>query len=332
MKKIVLAVGSALVLFSCAVQNPQKVYESSLKSISAENLKRDLYIIASDEMQGRDTGSPGQKKAGEYMINQYKKNGIGHPPSMSSYYQKVPSEYMSKRKKINDSENILAYIEGSEKPNEIIVVSAHYDHVGMNNGQIYNGADDDGSGTVGVMAIAEAFHKAKKTGHGPKRSILFLHVTGEEKGLFGSSYYSDNPIFPLANTVADLNIDMIGRVDPLHKDNPNFVYVVGSEMLSSQLKEAVEKANKATHNLYLDYKYDDPKDPDRIYYRSDHYNFAKHNIPIAFFFDGIHEDYHKPTDTPDKIDYPLLMKRTQLVFTIAWDLANRPDRIVVDKK
>ena len=332
MKKIVLAVGSALVLFSCAVQNPQKVYESSLKSISAENLKRDLYIIASDEMQGRDTGSPGQKKAGEYMISQYKKNGIGHPPSMSSYYQKVPSEYMSKRKKINDSENILAYIEGSEKPNEIIVVSAHYDHVGMNNGQIYNGADDDGSGTVGVMAIAEAFHKAKKAGHGPKRSILFLHVTGEEKGLFGSSYYSDNPIFPLANTVADLNIDMIGRVDPLHKDNPNFVYVVGSEMLSSQLKEAVEKANKATHNLYLDYKYDDPKDPDRIYYRSDHYNFAKHNIPIAFFFDGIHEDYHKPTDTPDKIDYPLLMKRTQLVFTIAWDLANRPDRIVVDKK
>jgi len=332
MKKIVLAVGSALVLFSCAVQNPQKVYESSLKSISAENLKRDLYIIASDEMQGRDTGSPGQKKAGEYMINQYKKNGIGHPPSMSSYYQKVPSEYMSKRKKINDSENILAYIEGSEKPNEIIVVSAHYDHVGMNNGQIYNGADDDGSGTVGVMAIAEAFHKAKKAGHGPKRSILFLHVTGEEKGLFGSSYYSDNPIFPLANTVADLNIDMIGRVDPLHKDNPNFVYVVGSEMLSSQLKEAVEKANKATHNLYLDYKYDDPKDPDRIYYRSDHYNFAKHNIPIAFFFDGIHEDYHKPTDTPDKIDYPLLMKRTQLVFTIAWDLANRPDRIIVDKK
>ncbi|AQW91486.1 M28 family peptidase [Elizabethkingia anophelis] len=332
MKKIVLAVGSALVLFSCAVQNPQKVYESSLKSISAENLKRDLYIIASDEMQGRDTGSPGQKKAGEYMINQYKKNGIGHPPSMSSYYQKVPSEYMSKRKKINDSENILAYIEGSEKPNEIIVISAHYDHVGMNNGEIYNGADDDGSGTVGVMAIAEAFHKAKKAGHGPKRSILFLHVTGEEKGLFGSSYYSDNPIFPLANTVANLNIDMIGRVDPLHKDNPNFVYVVGSEMLSSQLKEAVEKANKATHNLYLDYKYDDPKDPDRIYYRSDHYNFAKHNIPIAFFFDGIHEDYHKPTDTPDKIDYPLLMKRTQLVFAIAWDLANRPDRIVVDKK
>ncbi|HBN6703729.1 TPA: M28 family peptidase [Elizabethkingia anophelis] len=332
MKKIVLAVGSALVLFSCAVQNPQKVYESSLKSISAENLKRDLYIIASDEMQGRDTGSPGQKKAGEYMINQYKKNGIGHPPSMSSYYQKVPSEYMSKRKKINDSENILAYIEGSEKPNEIIVISAHYDHVGMNNGEIYNGADDDGSGTVGVMAIAEAFHKAKKAGHGPKRSILFLHVTGEEKGLFGSSYYSDNPIFPLANTVANLNIDMIGRVDPLHKDNPNFVYVVGSEMLSSQLKEAVENANKATHNLYLDYKYDDPKDPDRIYYRSDHYNFAKHNIPIAFFFDGIHEDYHKPTDTPDKIDYPLLMKRTQLVFAIAWDLANRPDRIVVDKK
>ena len=332
MKKLMLVVGSATILFSCAVNNPQKVYDSALKSITAENLKKDLYVIASDEMEGRDTGSEGQKKAGRYMIAQYEKHGISHPPSMSSFYQPVPSAYMSKRKTIPDSENILAFIEGSEKPNEIVVVSAHYDHVGMQGGKIHPGADDDGSGTVAVMAIAQAFQKAKKAGKGPKRSILFLHVTAEEKGLFGSSYYSDNPVFPLANTVVDLNIDMVGRIDPLHKDNPNFVYVVGSDMLSSQLKEVIERKNKEVSNLFLDYKYDDPKDPDRIYYRSDHYNFAKHNIPIAFFFDGIHEDYHKPTDTPDKIDYPLLQKRAQLVFAAAWDLANRPDRIVVDKK
>ncbi|QCX52586.1 M28 family metallopeptidase [Elizabethkingia sp. JS20170427COW] len=331
MKKLFLTMGIAMMVSSCAVSS-QKVYQKSLNSISVENLKRDLFTIAGDEMEGRDTGSEGQKKAGRYMIEQYQKAGIGFPPSLGSYYQKVPSEFMSKRKKINDSENILAYIQGSEKPEEVIVISAHYDHVGIEDGKIHPGADDDGSGTVAVMAIAEAFQKAKKMGMGPKRSILFLHVTGEERGLFGSSYYSENPVFPLANTVADLNIDMIGRVDPEHEKTPNFVYVVGSEMLSSQLKEAIERVNKAGENLILDYKYDDPNDPERIYYRSDHYNFAKHGIPSAFFFNGVHEDYHKPGDTPDKINYPLLMKRAKLIFATAWDLANRPDRIVVDKK
>lgn len=331
MKRILFTFGAAFLLASCASVTPQKAFQSSLESITPDHLKKDLYVIASPEMEGRDTGSEGQKKAGRYLIGRYEKASIGHPPTMDSYYQKVPSEFMSKRSKIPDSENILAFIEGSEKPDEIIVVSGHYDHLGIRNGKLYPGADDDGSGTVAVLAIAEAFQKAKNRGLGPKRSILFLHVTGEERGLLGSSYYSENPVFPLANTVADLNIDMIGRIDPEHKGNDNYVYVVGSDMLSSQLRQVLEGENEKLSNLDLDYKFDDPKDPMRIYYRSDHYNFAKHNIPIAFFFDGIHEDYHKPTDTPDKIDYPLLAKRAQLVFAMAWNLANRSDRIVVDK-
>ena len=309
-----------------------KGFKDAYNSITSAELKENLYVIADDKMEGRDTGSAGQKKAGEYMIEQYKKNGIGFPPALGSYYQKVPSESMKKYgETLPDSENILAFIEGSEKSNEIIVVSAHYDHVGMKKGEVYNGADDDGSGTVALLEIAEAFQQARKAGKSPKRSVLFLHVTGEEHGLLGSKYYSENPIFPLSNTVANLNIDMIGRCD---KDNcgKDYVYVIGSEMLSSELKKINENANSTNTKLFLNYKYDDPNDPQRLYYRSDHYNFAKHGIPVAFFFDGIHEDYHQPTDDPEKIDYNALQKRAQLVFATAWELANRKDRIVVDKK
>lgn len=349
MKKLLIPLFSVVILVSCetakvvgdrkdsqqtsSLEVGDKAFLSAYKMIQAGELKKNLYVIASDEMEGRDTGSPGQKKAGEYIINYYKKIGVSYPKGLGSYYQKVPSEFMKKRGGGNlpDSENILAFIEGTEKPDEIIVVSAHYDHVGTQNGVVYNGADDDGSGTVAVMEIAKAFQSAKKAGKGPKRSILFLHVTGEEHGLFGSEYYADNPIFPLANTVVNLNIDMIGRDDPDNRGK-DYVYVIGSEMLSSELKVINEAANKKTNNLELNYKYDDPNDPNRLYYRSDHYNFAKNNIPVAFFFDGIHEDYHKPTDDPEKIDYPLLEKRTQLVFTTAWEIANRTDRIVIDKK
>lgn len=328
-------VGFALLQSCSTVKNftyEGKGFKDAYKSISLEDLKTNLYVIAADDMEGRDTGSAGQKKAGVYMIDQYKKNGIGFPAALGSYYQKVPSEMMKKYgEALPDSENIMAYIEGSEKPNEVIVISAHYDHVGTKNGVVFNGADDDGSGTVAVMEIAKAFQEAKKKGYGPKRSVLFLHVTGEEHGLFGSEFYSENPVFPLANTVADLNIDMIGRDDPENRGK-QYVYVIGSEMLSSELKKINVAANEKTVNLELNYKYDDPKDPQRLYYRSDHYNFAKHNIPVAFFFDGIHEDYHKSTDDADKIDYPLLQKRTQLVFATAWELANRADRIKVDGK
>lgn len=305
-----------------------------MNTITAADLKTHLYIVASDEMEGRNTGEPGQKKAGNYLINQYKANGISYPKGADSFYQEVPSEFMARAfsPKLNDSENVWAFIEGSEKPDEILVISAHYDHVGMKNGQVYNGADDDGSGTVSLLEIAQAFMEAKKDGYGPKRSILFLHVTGEEHGLHGSRYYSENPLFPLENTIADLNIDMIGRRDTDHSSNGNYVYVIGSDKISTELHNINETANKKYTKLDLDYKYNDENDPNRFYYRSDHYNFAKKGIPIIFYFNGVHADYHKPTDTPDKIEYDLLAKRAQLAFVTAWELANRENRPAVDKK
>ena len=213
-----------------------------------------------------------------------------------------------------------------------MVLSAHYDHVGIKNGEVYNGADDDGSGTVALLEIAEAFEIAKKEGHGPKRSILFLHATGEEHGLHGSRFYSENPLFPLKNTITDINIDMIGRRDEAHDSSNDYVYLIGADRLSTDLNNICTAANEKYVHLKLDYKYNDPMDPNRFYERSDHYNFAKHGIPAVFLFNGVHADYHQKTDTPDKIEYDALAKRAQYAFTIAWELANRENRPVVDKK
>ncbi|TJY35812.1 M28 family peptidase [Pontimicrobium aquaticum] len=231
------------------------------------------------------------------------------------------------------SENVAAMITGSEKPDEYIVISSHLDHIGINSkGEINNGADDDGSGTVSLLEIAEAFKTAADKGHGPKRSVIFLHVTGEEKGLLGSRYYTDyEPLKPLANTVANLNIDMVGRIDPKREGDRNYIYLIGADKLSTELHEISEEVNKTFTNIELDYTYNDENDPNRFYYRSDHYNFAKNNIPIIFYFNGTHDDYHRHTDTPDKINYDLLENRSRLVFHTAWELANRAERIVVDK-
>jgi Zn-dependent M28 family amino/carboxypeptidase len=231
------------------------------------------------------------------------------------------------------SENVAAMITGSEKPDEYIILSAHLDHVGMHDGEVYNGADDDGSGTVAILEIAEALKSAQDNGQGPKRSVIFLHVTGEEKGLLGSQYYTDyDPIVPLAQTVANLNIDMIGRTDPKRLEGKrNYIYLIGSDKLSTDLHNVSEEVNTKYTNIELDYTYNDENDPNRFYYRSDHYNFAKNNIPIIFYFNGTHEDYHKATDTPDKIEYDLLENRTRLVFYTAWELANRDEAVRVDK-
>ncbi len=328
-----------LLLTNCATKHvaTKEVVISNknyINAISSESLKTNLTIIASDEMEGRDTGSEGQKKAGRYIIDFYKNHGISFPKGASDYYQHIPAAFLNAKynENLNDSENIWAFIEGSEKSNEIVVISAHYDHVGIKNGEVYNGADDDGSGTVAIMEIAAAFQKAKNEGHGPKRSVLILHMTGEEHGLHGSRYYSENPLFPLANTVADVNIDMIGRRDEFHKESNNYVYVIGSDYLSSDLYNICESANKELIHLTIDYKYNDKKDPNRFYYRSDHYNFAKNGIPSVFLFNGTHADYHKATDEVSKIEFDALTKRTQYGFAIAWEIANRKDKLVVDKK
>ncbi|WP_133274267.1 M28 family peptidase [Hymenobacter radiodurans] len=235
-------------------------------------------------------------------------------------------------KKLEDftTENVLGYLEGTDKKDELLVVSAHYDHIGIVDGEVNNGADDDGSGTVSVIEMAQAFTQAKKDGHGPRRSILFLTVTGEEKGLLGSEYYTDHPVFPLEKTIADLNIDMVGRTDKEHEGKGDYVYVIGSDKLSSELHAINEAANKKYTNIDMDYRFNDPEDPNRFYYRSDHYNFAKHKIPVAFYFNGVHDDYHAAGDEVEKIEFPKMEKRAQLVFYTAWELANRDNRIVVD--
>jgi len=338
MKKIVLF-ASVLSFIACGSSKnamdeniDQAVKYAS--TITAKDLGAHLFTYASDDFEGRNTGEPGQKKAVEYLKDFYIAQGIKSPMGNNDYFQEVPEEWLannSRRGKLKASENLLAFIEGSEKPEEIIVISAHLDHVGVNNGEIYNGADDDGSGTVALLEIAEAFKMAADAGKGPKRSILFLHVTGEEKGLLGSKYYTQNPTFPLANTVCNLNIDMIGRIDARHKEDPNYVYLIGSDKLSTELHTLSENINKKYMNINLDYKYNDENDPNRFYYRSDHYNFAKNNVPIIFYFNGTHVDYHQPTDTPDKINYELLENRAKLVFHTAWEIANKETRIIADK-
>jgi Zn-dependent M28 family amino/carboxypeptidase len=322
--------GTKDIIVSKSSSNPTKY----LNTITADELKAHLYIVANDSMEGRETGSVGQKKAGKYLISQYQKNKIPFPKGAQNYYQHIPAAFLNAKRNENlpDSENIWAYIEGSEKPDEVVVISAHYDHVGIKKGEVYNGADDDGSGTVALLEIAQAFEIAKKEGYGPKRSILILHVTGEEHGLHGSRYYSENPLFPLKNTVADINIDMIGRRDEFHPNSNNYVYLIGADRLSTELNIICTLANEKYIHLDLDYKYNARMDPNHFYERSDHYNFAKNGIPSVFIFNGTHADYHRKTDTPDKIEYDALAKRAQLAFTIAWELANREEKIVVDKK
>jgi Zn-dependent M28 family amino/carboxypeptidase len=230
--------------------------------------------------------------------------------------------------------NVLGVVEGTDLKSEVVVLSAHYDHVGMTpDGQINNGADDDGSGTVAVMEMARAFAEAAKNGIPPRRTMVFLLVTGEERGLLGSRYYTDfDPIFPLENTVTNINIDMIGRLDTEHENNGirDYIYPIGSAFLSTELKMIIDYTNVTYTNLKLDYRFDDPEDTNRFYFRSDHYNFAKHGIPVVFMFNGVHADYHKPTDTIDKIEWDVFEKRTHLIFFTAWDLAHRNRKPIVD--
>lgn len=255
----------------------------------------------------------------------------------------IPVAFTSKSTEVPlRAENVLGFLEGSDPKlkNEVLVLTSHYDHIGMLDDpnakdKINNGADDDGSGTTGVLLIAEAFANAKKAGKGPKRSILFMTVVGEEKGLLGSEWYAENPVFPIENTIANLNTDMIGRIGEEYlgkPDSANYIYSVGSFKLSTELGKLSETINETYTKMKLDYKYDDPKDPNQIYYRSDHYNFAKLGIPVIFFYDGmLQQDYHKPGDEVDKINFELLAKRAHLTYYTAWELANRPNRVVVDK-
>lgn len=318
-------------IFSSALSFAQ--YEEAqpfAESIDRQDLKELLYVYASDFFQGRETGTLGQKRAVTFLKEFYQTRGIAAAKGTEDYFQKM--ELTIKGEAVS-TENVVSIIEGSTMPEEYVVISSHLDHEGIKKGEIYNGADDDGSGSVALLEIAEAFQKAAEAGKGPQRSVIFLHVSGEEKGLLGSKYYTDNPLYPLANTIANFNIDMVGRTDPKRdSDNRNYIYLIGSDRLSTELHEISEAANKATTNIELDYTFNAEDDPNRFYFRSDHYNFAKNNIPVIFYFNGTHADYHKPSDTVEKIEFDLLEERARLVFYTAWEVANRKDRIVVDKK
>jgi Zn-dependent M28 family amino/carboxypeptidase len=241
------------------------------------------------------------------------------------------------------TQNVVAVWEGSDPnlKNEYVAVGAHYDHVGIcapaSADPICNGADDDGSGTTAMLAMAEALARAKQR---PKRSVLFVWHCGEEKGLWGSRYFAENPTVPLDRIVTQLNMDMIGRskkdgdTNPRNQtlSGPNTVYVIGSKMMSTELGELSEKVNTSYLNLQYDYKYDDPADPNRFFFRSDHINYARKGIPIIFFFDGVHEDYHRAGDEPQKIDYEKMQRVTRTVYVTLWEIAIRPTRPKVDKQ
>ena len=334
-----------LLLFPLIVFGQENVKFS--ETIIVEDLQKHLIVLASDSLEGRETGKKGQKMAADYIANHFR--DIGIPPyKKKTYYQKFKvksgrhvckcedcdvnfvKKLFGNRKKIK-GENVLGYIEGTDLKDELIIITAHYDHLGKHDSLVFNGADDDGSGTVATLEIAEAFMLAKKAGFGPRRSVLIMPVSGEEKGLLGSKYYTDHPIYSLENTVANLNIDMIGRLDDWH-DTANYVYLIGADRLSQELHDISEQVNKEHVGLNLDYTFNEDDDPNRYYYRSDHYNFAKNNIPVIFYFNGVHKDYHKITDTVEKIDFQKTETITRLVFLTAWELANRDERIVVDKK
>ncbi len=246
---------------------------------------------------------------------------------IASFEKKMKTSFsFNKYRAVINASNVLGVIEGTDKKEEFVFLTGHYDHLGKRDGKIYYGADDDGSGTCAIIQMAEAFAKAAAEGHGPRRTIVFMTVSGEEKGLWGSEYYSDHPVFPLDKTTVDLNTDMVGRVDTERKtgDTLNYVYVIGHDKISSDLPVINEGMNNKYTQLVLDYKFDDPNDQNRIYFRSDHYNFARKGVPILFFYDGmLKADYHKPTDTVDKINWDLYEKRVRMIFYTAWEIANR---------
>lgn len=281
------------------------------------------HVMISSTMAENIMGNK-QKK----IIKARKKIAKGKPASVI-----LPATFsltLEKEAKVLESRNVIGYIEGSTFKDEYVVVSAHFDHLGKRGDDIYFGADDNGSGSSLLLELAQSFQQGVLEGNKPKRNIVFIWFTGEEKGLLGSKYYSEYPVFPLVNTVVDVNIDMIGRTDDTYGNFTNYTYVIGSDRLSSDLHLINEEANQKYTGLVLDYKYNDENDPNQFYYRSDHFNFASKGVPAIFFFTGTHKDYHRPTDTVDKIMFDKMARLGRHIFHTIYELANRQDRINVD--
>lgn len=310
------------------------------KAITPERLRSHLEFIASDELEGRDTPSKGLDIATLYVATQLKLWGAQPAGSNGTFFQNVPLPTPEGAPK-QFARNVVAIVPGTDPvlKNEFVAYGAHIDHVGIRSGGegdvIFNGADDDGSGTVAILEIAHAL----LTGPRPKRSSLFVWHVGEEKGLWGSAHFVEHPTVDIKGIVAQLNIDMIGRSKPAGDTNPanavltgeNEIYVVGSTKMSTDLQKLSEKTNSEFLKLAFNYKYDDPKDPENIFFRSDHYNYAAKGIPIIFYFDGVHEDYHGVDDEVSKIDFLKMSRVARTVLATSWNLANAAKRPVVDK-
>ena len=348
MKKFNTLLLILVISVGCSQENPSDKYAESIDSSDLEDL---LSIYSSDNFEGRQTGQKGDRIAANFLRDFYIANQIEPAENTIDYFQpyqlNLPGEMYTfnysfpqtlrgydryaEGENFVDTQNVASVIKGEIYPESYIIITGHLDHVGINGDEVYNGADDNGSGTVSILEIAQAFQKAVQDGIRPKRSIVFLHVSGEEEGLLGSEYYVNNSLYPLGNTFVNLNLDMIGRTDPNRGyEDDNYIYSIGSDRISKELKKISERVNRQTENLKLDYSFDIPNDPNDFYERSDHFNFAKNNIPVIFFFSGTHEDYHGTGDTYDKIRYDLLTKRARLIFHTAWELANMDETLSVN--
>lgn len=312
------------------VKDSHQYLAKYLPLLDTTKIKSHIEYLADTLLEGRESGERGQYLAGLYLKSQLQSYGL--EPAFkdknqnTSYFQPFVIKRTGK-----PTYNVGGVLKGSEKPNEFIVISAHYDHLGRGKAGVYCGADDNASGTAALLEMARVFALMKNKGFPPKKSLLFLFFSAEEKGLLGSEFFVENSPFPLTHIQTDLNVDMIGRVDEAHaKDTLPYVYIIGSNFISDDLHNINEQMNEQYVQLKLDYKYNNKIDPQRLYYRSDHYQFAKNDIPVIFYFSGLHEDYHKVTDTPSKIQYPKTLKITQLIFATAYYLAYHD--VVLKKK
>ncbi|MCY4778126.1 M28 family peptidase [Sphingobacterium sp. UT-1RO-CII-1] len=310
--------------------------EAMLEKMGGRMTSGRFALDTNEQLPTKSTSTPVvniTEKAANQLLSVKKTDikSLKNSPSTFSVKAKIKARMGVTQEKLYDP-NVIGLLEGSDLKNEYIVIGAHYDHDGiLPDGTFFPGADDNGSGVVGMLEIAKAFAQAKKESKGPRRSILFIGYAAEEKGLLGSKFYVENPIFPLENTVTCVNIDMIGRIDDKHLlGNHNYLHAIGLDKLSSELQLLTEKANAEYTHMELDYTYNDPNEPMRLYYRSDHYNFAEKGIPSAFFFSGLHPHYHTPEDTIEKINFPMMVKREKLIFHLTWEIANRDTKPVVD--
>ncbi len=332
MRSLLAVFGLFIALNSFAQQTLKEapLNEDSLRLESRANLMGHLQILASDSFEGRCTATEGQKMAAAYIAEEMEKYGLQKVAVDSngdlSWFQSWPfaKRFGDKKKYTSHSENVIGVLPATSPSDEYVVISAHYDHLGIMRDTIFNGADDNGTGSSSLLELIRLFSEKTPI---REKNILFIFFSGEEKGLLGSAYYAENPVLPLSASVCDLNIDMVGRADSIHAADSNYVYVIGSNRISTKLDSLLQVANSQHHPMALDYTYNDPNDPQRLYERSDHYNFAKHGVPVAFFFSGLHPDYHKSTDDIEKINLDVLYWRMMLVYRLANQIMAYPEKL-----